>query len=51
VVSSAAIALSRRKGYWISPLFQDDRIIELWLRRQPVPAPPQWKGVWSETGS
>ena len=51
VVSSAAIALSRRKGYWISPLFQDDRIIEMWLRRQPVPAPPQWKGVWSETGS
>ena len=51
VVSSAAIALSRRKGYWISPLFQDDRIIEMWLRHQPVPAPPQWKGVWSETGS
>jgi hypothetical protein len=51
VASSAAIALSRRKGYWVSPLFQDDRIIEMWLRRQPVPAPPQWRGVWSETGS
>ena len=51
VVSSMAIALSRRRGYWVSPLFQDDRIIEMWLRRQPVPAPPQWKGVWSETGS
>jgi hypothetical protein len=51
VVSSMAIALSRRKGYWVSPLFQDDRIIELWLRHQPVPAPPRWKGVWSETGS
>jgi hypothetical protein len=51
VVSSMAIALSRRKGYWISPLFQDDRIIEMWLLRQPVPAPPQWRGVWSETGS
>jgi len=47
VVTSEAIALSRRKGYWISPLFQDDRIVEMWLRRQPVPAPPQWKGVWS----
>ena len=47
VVTSEAIALSRRKGYWISPLFRDDRIVELWLRRQPVPAPPQWKGVWS----
>jgi len=51
VVSSMAIALSRSKGYWISPLFRDDRLVELWLRRQPVPAPPQWKGVWSETGS
>ena len=51
VVSSMAIALSRRKGYWISPLFQDDRIIEMWLRRQPVPAPRPWRGVWSETGS
>jgi hypothetical protein len=47
VVTSEAIALSRRKGYWISPLFRDDRIVEMWLRRQPVPAPPQWKGVWS----
>ncbi len=51
IVSSMAIALSRHKGYWVSPLFQDDRIIEMWLRRQPVPAPPRWKGVWSETGS
>jgi hypothetical protein len=51
VVSSMAIANSRRKGYWVSPLFQDDRIIEMWLRRQPVPAPPRWRGVWSESGS
>jgi hypothetical protein len=51
VVSSMAIALSRSKGYWVSPLFRDDRLVEMWLRRQPVPAPPQWKGVWSETGS
>jgi hypothetical protein len=50
VVSSMAIALSQRKGYWVSPLFQDDRIIEMWLRHQPVPAPPQWrpgKDRWS----
>jgi hypothetical protein len=50
VVSSMAIALSRRAGYWVSPLFKDDRIVEMWLRRQPVPAPPQWRpGVdhWS----
>ena len=49
VLTSMAIALSRSKGYWISPLFRDDRIVELWLRRQPVPAPPQWKGQWSES--
>lgn len=48
VVSSEAIANSQRKGYWISPLFRDDRLVELWLRHTPVPAPPQWKGVWSE---
>src|SRR5262249_40669045 len=43
VASSMAIALSRSKGYWVSPLFKDDRIVEMWLRRQPVPAPPQWR--------
>ena len=43
VVSSEAIALSRSKGYWVSPLFKDDRIVEMWLRRQPVPAPPAWR--------
>jgi hypothetical protein len=48
VVSSMAIALSQSKGYWVSPLFRDDRLVELWLRRQPVPAPPQWRGQWSE---
>jgi hypothetical protein len=52
LASSLAIALSQSKGYWVSPLFRDDRIIEMWLRRQPVPAPPQWKGQWRlEPGS
>jgi hypothetical protein len=46
VASSLAIALSQTKGYWVSPLFQDDRIVEMWLRHEPVPAPPQWKGQW-----
>jgi hypothetical protein len=40
--SSLAIAYSRSKGYWVSPLFRDDRLVELWLRAAPVPAPPQW---------
>ena len=48
VVTSEAIANSQRKGYWVSPLFRDDRLVELWLRHTPVPAPPQWRGVWSE---
>ena len=48
VVTSEAIANSQRKGYWVSPLFRDDRLVDLWLRRTPVPAPPQWRGVWSE---
>ena len=47
VASSMAIALSQSKGYWVSPLFKDDRIVEMWLRHQPVPAPPQWKGQWT----
>ena len=42
VVSSEAIALSRRKGYWVSPLFRDDRIVELWLR---APAGPRAAAV------
>jgi hypothetical protein len=46
IVSSMAIALSQSKGYWVSPLFKDDRIVEMWLRHQPVPAPPQWDGHW-----
>ena len=32
VVTSEAIANSQRKGYWVSPLFRDDRLVELWLR-------------------
>jgi hypothetical protein len=40
--SSLAIAYSRSKGYWVSPLFRDDRLVELWLRAAPVPAPPRW---------
>jgi hypothetical protein len=47
VATSLAIALSQSKGYWVSPLFKDDRIVEMWLRHQPVPAPPQWKGQWT----
>jgi hypothetical protein len=49
VVDSLAIAYSQKKGYWVSPLFQDDRLVDLWLRRAPVPAPPPWRGHWTAT--
>jgi len=42
VEASAAIDGSRPKGYWVSPLFRDDRLVDLWLRRAAVPAPPPW---------
>jgi hypothetical protein len=47
LASSLAIANSQRKGYWVSPLFRDDRLVDLWLRGRPVPAPPPWRGRWS----
>ncbi len=31
LAESMAIANSQEVGYWITPLFQDDRLIELWL--------------------
>jgi hypothetical protein len=42
VESSAAIEGSRNKGYWVSRLFGDDRLVDLWLRRAAVAAPPPW---------
>ena len=42
VETSAAIAGSRPKGYWVSPLFRDDRLVDLWLRGAAVPAPARW---------
>jgi hypothetical protein len=37
---SAVIAGSR--SHVVSRLFGDDRLVALWLRRAPVPAPPPW---------
>jgi hypothetical protein len=34
---SPAIANSQPVGYWVTPLFQDDRLIEFWLTGTPVP--------------
>jgi hypothetical protein len=42
IEASAAIDGSRPKGYWVSPLFRDDRLVDLWLRQAAVPAPPPW---------
>lgn len=37
LLTSVAIDNSRGKGYFVTPLFQDDRLIELWLNGEPVP--------------
>jgi len=37
LAKSRAIANSQEVGYWITPLFQDDRLIELWLTGRRVP--------------
>jgi hypothetical protein len=42
ITASEVIANSRARGYFVSALFQDDRLVELWLRGAAVPAPPQW---------
>jgi hypothetical protein len=42
--TSFVIAASRDAGYFVSPLFRDDRILELWLTGEPVPAPARWQG-------
>jgi hypothetical protein len=49
VEASAAIEGSRPKGYWVSPLFQDDRLVDLWLRGAAVPAPPPWPPIRAAT--
>jgi hypothetical protein len=36
------IALSWRRGYAVTPIFQDDRLIDYWLSGQPVPAPAEY---------
>ena len=37
VADSAAIAASQDVGYWVTPLFADDRLVDLWLRESRVP--------------
>jgi hypothetical protein len=37
LVDAVAIANSRPQGYFVTPLFQDGRLVDLWLRGQPVP--------------
>ena len=39
---SAVIALSRRRGYVVTPIFKDDRLVNYWLSGRPVPA-PTWR--------
>jgi hypothetical protein len=37
--ASLVIALSKRRGYVVTPLFKDDRLVDFWLSGRPVPAP------------
>lgn len=37
VAESDAIANSQGTGYWVTPLFQDDRLIKFWLEGRAVP--------------
>lgn len=39
LTTSAVIRLSRGRGYVVTPLFRDDRLIDFWLSGRPVPAP------------
>jgi hypothetical protein len=50
VEASAAIAGSRPRGYWVSPLFRDDRLVDLWLRGAAVPSPPRWPPTPAASG-
>jgi hypothetical protein len=39
LLQSQVIDLSQRRGYVVTPLFQDDFLIDAWLTGKPVPAP------------
>lgn len=45
IEASAAIDGSRPKGYWVSSLFRDDWLVDLWLRQRAVPSPPPWPPI------
>jgi hypothetical protein len=39
LLDSQVIELSKRRGYVVTPIFQDDFLIDAWLAGSPVPAP------------
>jgi hypothetical protein len=39
---SEVIRSSRKRGYVVTPIFRDERLVEHWLRGRPVPA-PAWR--------
>jgi hypothetical protein len=45
LLRSQVIDLSRRRGYVVTPIFQDDFLIDAWLTGKPVPAP-----IWHPKG-
>jgi hypothetical protein len=40
LAAAQAIANSRPKGYFVTPVMHDDRLADLWLRGVAVPLPP-----------
>ncbi len=42
LLTSKAIANSRPAGYFLTPIFQDDRLIDFWLRGNKVPFQNRW---------
>ena len=40
---SLVIAYSKQRGYAVTPVFQDDRLIDFWLAGEPVPAPAAFR--------
>jgi hypothetical protein len=45
LAESQAILNSQPVGYWITPVFQDDRLIEFWLEGRPVPINREFTGL------
>ncbi len=51
LAESQAVKNSQPVGYWVTPLFQDDRLIEFWLEGRPVPINREFKVIQLQPSS